>query len=49
MFVVVIVVVLSNLIRPGKSFESSSSEKFRALQCPQNDVIRDNVLNVGVA
>ena len=26
---------------PGKSCESSSSEKFRALQCPQNSVIRD--------
>ena len=27
--------------RPGKSFESSSSGKFRTLQCPQNSVICD--------
>ena len=27
--------------RPGKICESSSSEKFSALQCPQNSVIRD--------
>ena len=39
---------------PGKSCESSSSEKFRALQCPQNSVICDKVRmeicesNVGV-
>ena len=25
--------------RPGKSFESSSSGKFRPTQCPQNSVI----------
>ena len=41
--------------RPGKSCESSSSGKFRALQCPQYSVIRDKlrieirVSNVGVA
>ena len=41
--------------RPGKSCNSSSSGKFRILQCPQNSVIRDKgqretcVLNVGVA
>ena len=41
--------------RPGKSCESSSSGKFRALECPQNNVIHDNgwtkiyVSNVGVA
>ena len=41
--------------RPGKSCKLSSSGKFRALQCPQNSVIRDNrstkisALNVGVA
>ena len=41
--------------RPGKSCESSSSGKFRALQCPQNSVIHDKgqretcVSNVGVA
>ena len=39
----------------GKSCISSSSVKFKALQCPQNSVICDNgwteidVLNVGVA
>ena len=27
--------------RPGKSCKSSSSGKFRALQCPQNSLIRD--------
>ena len=27
--------------RPGKSCESSSSGKFRALECPQNSRIRD--------
>ena len=41
--------------RPGKSCKSSSSGKFRALQSPQNSVIRDKgerekcALNVGVA
>ena len=41
-------------IKSGKSCESSSSGKFKALQCPQNSAIRDNgwtdlfVLNVGV-
>ena len=40
--------------RPGKSYKSSSSGKFRMLQCPQNSVIRDKdqietrVLNFGV-
>ena len=40
---------------PGKSCESSSREKFRALQCPQNSVARDKglieicVSNVSVA
>ena len=44
-----------SVTRPGKSCESSSSWKLRALQCPQNSGIRDNgstkiyVLNVGVA
>ena len=41
--------------RSGKSCKSSSSGKFRCLQCPQNSVIHDKgwrdtcVLNVGVA
>ena len=43
--------------RPGKSCESSSSRKFRALQCPQNSASRQrmnrhtdiHVANVGVA
>ena len=41
--------------RPGKICKSSSSRKFRVVQCPQNSGIRNNgwteiyVLNVGVA